>query len=101
MSLFSKLFNNTKKQNTFIANFLDPMKGLNFFEMMDGEDEKGLCYKEEIVARNEQENEYYLSRLDKKTNELYFMIVYENGEKVTYCCDKDAFDNAYNKMLNI
>ena len=101
MSLLGKLFNNKKKQNVFVANFLDPMQGLNFFEMMDGEEGKGLCYKEEIVARNEQEYEYYSSRVDKRTNELYFMIVYKNGEKETFCCDKNTFDNAYNKMLNV
>ncbi len=91
---------NKKKKHYFVANFLDSMQGLNFLEMMEGEEGKGFFYKKEIVARNEQEYEYYASKVDEKTNELYFMIVYKDGEAETYCCDKYTFDNAHNKMLN-
>ena len=85
----------------FVANFLDPMGDQNFEDMMDGIEGRGLWYKEEIKARNDQEREYYLSRLDEETQELYFMRMYENGTAVTYCCDKATFINAYNKLKAI
>ena len=41
---------NEKQQNTFVANFLDPIEGVSPLEMMDGESGKGLWYREEIVV---------------------------------------------------
>ena len=95
------LFDRKKKSNTFIANFLDPLQGLSVFEMMDGAEGKGLCYKEEIEARNEAERSYYASRVDKETGELYFIIAYKNGEAETYCCDKATFYKAYNEAKGV
>lgn len=99
MKLFCNLFNKNR-QNTFIANFLDPMQGLDFNEMMEGGEGKGLWYKEEIVPRNEEEYRYYSSKIDKITKELYFIKVYKDGIAETFCCDKITFENTYNQMLN-
>ena len=52
------LFGRKKQNNVFIANFLDPLQGLSFEEMMAGVDGKGLWYKEEIEARSEEERKY-------------------------------------------
>ena len=92
------LFGRMKPQDTFIANFLDPLQKLKFDEMIDGVEGNGIWYKEEIVARNAEEIKYYTSRLDKETQELYFIIAYNNGEAETYCCDKATFLNAYNQV---
>ena len=87
--------------SVFIANFLDPKQGLELSEMLDGKSGKGLWYKEEIVARDEKEKEYYLSRLDKETKELYFMIVYKNGKAECCCCNKSMFMMTYNQLKSI
>lgn len=92
------MFGSKKQNNVFLANFLDPLQGLSFEEMMDGVNGKGLWYKEEIEARSEEERKYYLSKLDNEIKELYFMLVYKNGEAETYCCDKATFFYAYNKL---
>ena len=85
----------------FIANFLDPKQGIELSEMLEGKSGKGVWYKEEIVARDEKEKEYYLSKLDKETNELYFMLVYKNGEAECYCCNRSVFMMAYNQLKEI
>ena len=98
MNLFSDF--NKKRQSTFIANFLDPMQGLDFNEMMEGVEGKGLWYKEEIVPRNEEEYRKKKKKIDKITKELYFIKVYKNGVAETFCCDKSTFDNIYNRILD-
>lgn len=101
MESFSKY--NNKKQNTFIANILDPMEGVSLTEELLGvgdKQEKELWYKQEIVPKNEEEYRYYASKLDKETNELYFVMVYRGGKREVYCCNKEIFEITYNRMLN-
>jgi hypothetical protein len=69
--------------------------------MMEGVEGKGIWYKKEIVATSEEERQYYLSKLDKDTKELYFMLVYKDGKAETYCCDKAVFIYAYKIMSGI
>lgn len=86
--------------NVFIANILDPMQGLDASELLEGKCGKGIWYKEEIIARDEKEKEYYLSRLDKETKELYFMYVYRNGKAECYCCNKSVFMMTYYRLMS-
>lgn len=92
---------NDNSKNVFVANFLDPLEGISVMEMMEGKEGKGICYKEKIVAETDEQYEYYSSKADKDTNELYFMIVYKSGKAETYCCDKATFYNAYERLKNI
>ncbi len=87
--------------SVFIANYLDPIQGLEPSEILEGKKGKGLWYKEEIVARDEKEKEYYLSKLDSETKELYIMLVYKDGKAECYCCNKSLFMMTYNQLKSI
>ena len=91
----------SEEKKVFIANFLDPKQGLELPEMLEDKSGKGLWYKEEIVARDERKKEYYLSKLDRETKELYFMLVYKNGKAECYCCNRSMFLMTYNQLKAI
>lgn len=90
---------NKRDKNTFVANVLDPLQGISSLEMLDGVSWRGFWYKKEIIAETEEERKYYASKVDSETNELYFMILYKDGEPETYCCDKNMFFTTYYMLL--